>query len=79
MGFFNNIDNIPAGTCVLSNDRKTLLVWTNNRWLLVTTSLGLLNKPRVHTDKRNHKKYIYNESLKVWDSLQILEPQKKEK
>ena len=79
MGFFNNIDNIFAGTCVLSNDRKTLLVWTNNRWLPVTTSLGLINKPRVHTDKRNHKKYIYNESLKVWDSLQILEPQKKEK
>lgn len=73
MGFFKNIDNIPAGTCVLSNDRKTLLVWTNNRWLTVTTSLGLLNKPRVHSDKRNHKKYIYNESLKVWDSLQIPE------
>ena len=79
MGFFNNIDNIPAGACVLSKDHKTLLVWTNNRWLSVTTSLGLLNKPRVHTDKRNHKKYIYNETLKEWDSLQIPEPQKKEK
>ena len=79
MGFFNNIDNIPAGTCVLSKDRKTLLVRTKDRWLPVTTSLGLINKPRVHTDKRNHKKYIYNESLKVWDSLQIPEPQKKEK
>ena len=80
MGFFNNIDNnIPSGTCVLSNDRKTLLVWANNRWLTVTTSLGLINKPRVHSDKRNHKKYIYNEVLKEWDSLQIPEPQKKEK
>ena len=74
MGFFNNIDNISAGTCVLSNDRKTLLVWSNDRWLTVTTSLGLINKPRVHTDKRNHKKYIYNETLKVWDFLQIPEP-----
>ena len=71
MGFFNNIDNIPSGTCVLSNDRKTLSVWSKNRWATVTTSLGLLNKPRVHTDKRNHKKYIYNETLKEWDSLQI--------
>ena len=73
MGFFDNIDNIPAGTCVLSNDHKTLLVWTNNRWLPVTTSLGLLNKPRVHSDKQNHNKYIYNEVLKEWDSLQIPE------
>ena len=74
MGFFNNIDNIPSGTCVLSNDRKTLSVWSKNRWATVTTSLGLLNKPRVHTDKRNHKKYIYNETLKEWDFLQIPEP-----
>ena len=74
MGFFNNIDNIPVGTCVLSNDRKTLMVRTKYRWLTVTTTLGLLNKPRVHSDKRNHKKYIYNETLKVWDSLQIQEP-----
>ena len=74
MGFFNNIDNIPVGTCVLSKDRKTLSVWSNDRWLTVTTSLGLINKPRVHTDKRNHKKYIYNETLKVWDFLQIPEP-----
>ena len=74
MGFFNNIDNISAGTCVLSNDRKTLSVWSNDRWLTVTTSLGLINKPRAHSDKRNHKKYIYNETLKVWDSLQIPEP-----
>lgn len=74
MGFFNNIDNIPVGTCVLSDDRKTLLVRAKDRWLPVTTSLGLINKPRVHTDKRNHKKYIYNESLKVWDILQISEP-----
>lgn len=79
MGFFNNIDNIPVGTCVLSKDRKTLSVWSNDRWLTVTASLGLINKPRVHTDKRNHKKYIYNESLKEWDSLQIPELQKKEK
>ena len=80
MGFFNNIDNnIPSGTCVLSNDRKTLLVWSNDRWLTVTTSLGLINTPRVHSDKRNHKKYIYNETLKEWDSLQIPESQKKEK
>ena len=74
MGFFNNIDNISAGTCVLSNDRKTLSVWTGKRWATVTTSLGLLNKPRVHSDKRNHKKYIYNETLKEWDILQISEP-----
>ena len=74
MGFFNNIDNISAGTCVLSNDRKTLLVRTKDRWLPVATTLGLINKPRVHTDKRNHKKYIYNETLKVWDFLQIPEP-----
>ena len=74
MGFFNNIDNIPVGTCVLSDDRKTLLVRAKDHWLPVTTSLGLINKPRVHSDKRNHKKYIYNESLKVWDILQISEP-----
>ena len=74
MGFFNNIDNITVGTCVLSKDRKTLIVRSKNRWITVTTSLGLLNKPRVHSDKRNHKKYIYNETLKVWDSLQIPEP-----
>ena len=74
MGFFNNINNIPSGTCVLSNDRKTLSVWSKNHWATVTTSLGLINKPRVHTDKRNHKKYIYNETLKVWDFLQIPEP-----
>ena len=74
MGFFNNIGEPPAGTCVLSDDRKTLLVRTKDRWLQVTTSLGLINKPRAHTDKRNHKKYIYNESLKVWDILQISEP-----
>ena len=74
MGFFKNIDNIPAGTCVLSSDRKTLTVWVGNRWVTVTTSLGLLNKPRVHSDKRNHKKYIYNEALKEWDFLQIPEP-----
>lgn len=36
--------------------------------------VSILNKPRVHSDKRNHKKYIYNETLKVWDSLQIPEP-----
>ena len=74
MGFFNNIDNIPSGTCVLSNDRKTLSVWSKNHWATVTTTLGLINKPRVHTDKRNHKKYIYNETLKEWDFLQIPEP-----
>lgn len=74
MGFFNNIDNIPVGTCVLSKDRKTLMVRAKDRWLQVTTTLGLINKPRVHSDKRNHKKYIYNETLKVWDSLQIPEP-----
>ena len=74
MGFFNNIGEPPAGTCVLSNDRKTLMVRTKYRWLPVTTSLGLINKPRVHTDKRNHKKYIYNETLKEWDFLQIPEP-----
>ena len=74
MGFFNNIDNMPVGTCVLSMDRKTLMVRSKNCWLPVTTTLGLLNKPRVHSDKRNHKKYIYNETLKVWDSLQIPEP-----
>ena len=74
MGFFKNTDNIPAGTCVLSSDRKTLTVWVGNRWATVTTSLGLLNKPRVHSDKRNHKKYIYNEALKEWDFLQIPEP-----
>lgn len=74
MGFFNNIDNIPAGTCVLSNDHKTLLVRIKDRWLPVTTTLGLLGKPRVHSDKRNHKKYIYNESLKEWDILQTSEP-----
>ena len=74
MGFFNNIGEPPAGTCVLSNDRKTLMARTKYRWLPVTTSLGLINKPRVHTDKRNHKKYIYNETLKVWDSLQIPAP-----
>ena len=74
MGFFNNINNIPSGTCILSEDRKTLMVRTKDRWLPVTTSLGLINKPRVHSDKRNHKKYIYNETLKEWDSLQIPEP-----
>ena len=38
--------------------------------------IGFLNKTtsRVHIDKRNHKKYIYIEALKEWDSLQILEP-----
>ena len=38
--------------------------------------MGLLNKTtsRVRIDKRNHKKYIYIEALKEWDSLQTLEP-----
>ena len=38
--------------------------------------VDFLSKPksRVHIDKRNHKKYIYIEALKEWDSLQILEP-----
>lgn len=36
--------------------------------------VGILNKPRAYIDKRNHKKYIYNETLKEWDSLQISEP-----
>ena len=79
MGFFNNIDNIPSGTCVLSNDRKTLLVWSKNRWMPVTTTLGLLGKPRVHSDKRNHKKYLHNETLQEWDFLQTLEPKTREK
>ena len=74
MEFINNIRMIPVGTCVLSKDRKTLMVRSKNCWIPVTTTLGLLNKPRVHSDKRNHKKYIYNETLKVWDSLQIPEP-----
>ena len=34
----------------------------------------ILNRPRAYTDKRNYKKYIYNEVLKEWDSLQIPEP-----
>ena len=38
--------------------------------------VGLLTtlKPQMYSDKRNHKKYIYNETLKEWDSLQIPEP-----